>query len=103
MDQTTQQNAAMVEQSTAASHALAQEARQLVQLVSRFSIGERGGLAESRPAARPAAATTSHQPAANPVAAAQARVASFAAEHPPQTRGATALKSQPQADSWEEF
>ncbi len=41
MDQVTQQNAAMVEQSTAASHALAQESQDLVKLVGRFHIGER--------------------------------------------------------------
>ncbi len=38
MDQTTQQNAAMVEQSTAASAALAQEATRLRSLVSQFTI-----------------------------------------------------------------
>jgi len=38
MDQVTQQNAAMVEQSTAASHALAQEAGDLAALVQRFRI-----------------------------------------------------------------
>ena len=39
MDQMTQQNAAMVEQSTAASHSLAQEAEELGRLVSRFDVG----------------------------------------------------------------
>ena len=39
MDQVTQQNAAMVEQSTAASHALAQETDALVRLTSRFQVG----------------------------------------------------------------
>jgi methyl-accepting chemotaxis protein len=39
MDQTTQQNAAMVEESTAASHGLAGEAEELARLVGRFSIG----------------------------------------------------------------
>jgi methyl-accepting chemotaxis protein len=38
MDQVTQQNAAMVEQSTAASHALAQESATLTALVQRFSL-----------------------------------------------------------------
>ena len=38
MDQVTQQNAAMVEQSTAASHSLAQEAEELGRLTSRFQI-----------------------------------------------------------------
>ncbi len=57
MDQVTQQNAAMVEQSTAASHSLAGEADTLTSLVSRFRVGH----------------------AANPVAAQQERVANFAA------------------------
>ena len=39
MDQTTQQNAAMVEQSTAASSALAQEAARLRDLIARFTLG----------------------------------------------------------------
>ncbi len=40
MDQVTQQNAAMTEQSTAASHSLAAEAEELDVLVGRFSLGE---------------------------------------------------------------
>ncbi len=40
MDQMTQQNAAMVEQSTAASHSLAQETANLVRLTGRFQIGD---------------------------------------------------------------
>ncbi len=39
MDQVTQQNAAMVEQSTAASHALAREAEGLSDLTGRFEVG----------------------------------------------------------------
>jgi methyl-accepting chemotaxis protein len=40
MDQTTQQNAAMVEQSTAASASLAQEAQKLRELVSQFRLND---------------------------------------------------------------
>ena len=40
MDQVTQQNAAMVEESTAASHSLAEEAEELARLVGQFRIGE---------------------------------------------------------------
>jgi len=40
MDQFTQQNAAMVEETTATSHGLSHEAEQLVRLVSEFRIGE---------------------------------------------------------------
>ncbi|NQV80760.1 MAG: hypothetical protein HQ495_09410 [Alphaproteobacteria bacterium] len=39
MDEMTQQNAAMVEESTAAARALASEASQLLQLVSFFKTG----------------------------------------------------------------
>ena len=42
MDQVTQQNAAMVEQSTAASHSLAAEMAELVRLTERFQIGAVG-------------------------------------------------------------
>jgi methyl-accepting chemotaxis protein len=48
MDQVTQQNAAMVEQSTAASHGLATEAESLSELVGHFTIGhEAGGPAQA--------------------------------------------------------
>jgi methyl-accepting chemotaxis protein len=40
MDHVTQQNAAMVEESTAASFALASEAQQLAELIQRFEIGQ---------------------------------------------------------------
>jgi methyl-accepting chemotaxis protein len=43
MDQMTQQNAAMVEQTTAAAHALKGEAARLGELVQRFDIGPRPG------------------------------------------------------------
>ncbi|WP_297370361.1 methyl-accepting chemotaxis protein [Acidocella sp.] len=40
MDQVTQQNAAMVEQATAASHSLADEAQALEQFIARFRLGQ---------------------------------------------------------------
>jgi len=40
MDQVTQQNAAMVEEATAASHALTSEADTLARLIARFDVGE---------------------------------------------------------------
>jgi methyl-accepting chemotaxis protein len=53
MDKVTQQNAAMVEQTTAASHQLAREAEQLADLVGRFRISGQASAAprEHRPAA----------------------------------------------------
>ena len=40
MDRTTQQNAAMVEESTAAARSLASEADELAELVARFKMGD---------------------------------------------------------------
>ncbi|WP_158747248.1 methyl-accepting chemotaxis protein [Acidisphaera sp. L21] len=58
MDQVTQQNAAMVEQSTAASHSLSQEAEELSRLTGRFQIsgdtGEEHHAANVEPMRRPA-------------------------------------------------
>ena len=45
MDQTTQQNAAMVEESTAASHSLANEAMALRDMIGKFQVGETQGVA----------------------------------------------------------
>jgi methyl-accepting chemotaxis protein len=59
MDQVTQQNAAMVEESTAASHALRKEAEDLAKLVARFRVA-------------------APSPSAGGVAAQQQRVRSFA-------------------------
>ena len=54
MDQTTQQNAAMVEQSTAASQALAGEAEELGRLVGRFNVGSVRAAGEGRAGRRSA-------------------------------------------------
>jgi methyl-accepting chemotaxis protein len=43
MDQATQRNAAMVEQSTAASHAMAEEAAELAELIGQFQVQESAG------------------------------------------------------------
>ena len=42
MDQMTQQNAAMVEETTAASHALSQETTALSEMISQFKLGQTG-------------------------------------------------------------
>jgi len=89
MDQVTQQNAAMVEETTAASHSLNGEAEELGRLVARFSI--RGGRAAAGPA------HTAHK--SNPVAAAQKRIAAFAGK----SNAAVALKHQANEDEWESF
>lgn len=68
MDQGTQQNAAMVEQSTAASHSLAKEAASLNQLLSRFNLGETDGKSRSTApvTSAPRAVTAASKPAASP-------------------------------------
>ena len=71
MDQVTQQNAAMVEQATAAAAGLKSDAGELTRLVGQFQIGEGGGMI-GRP--QPARAGL-HAPALNPVGRAQARLA----------------------------
>ncbi len=58
MDQVTQQNAAMVEQATAASHSLASEASELASLVGEFQIGHRAPPAPPRAQPRSAAPKT---------------------------------------------
>ncbi|MBX5149057.1 methyl-accepting chemotaxis protein McpU [Rhizobium lentis] len=50
MDQGTQQNAAMVEEQTAASHGLAQEAAKLMRLLAQFKLGAQEALAVRRAA-----------------------------------------------------
>ena len=88
MDQVTQQNAAMVEQSTAAAHALNGEATELRRLMGDFRTG-----AETAPArARPQAAGPNSRPAASPPRRMAEKIrANFG--------GATQHKTQ----DWEEF
>ncbi len=45
LDQVTQQNAALVEQSAAAADSLSQQTRRLVDAVSRFKLGREDALA----------------------------------------------------------
>ncbi|WP_454847991.1 methyl-accepting chemotaxis protein [Rhizobium binxianense] len=91
MDQVTQQNAAMVEETTAASVTLNDEAQTLKALVSRFRISGQGNAAALRSAAQQMRA---------PAAAASApRAAPAPRRAVPQTHGSAALAQ----DSWEEF
>jgi methyl-accepting chemotaxis protein len=80
MDQVTQQNAAMVEQATAATHSLRGETERLAELVASFKLAARNGTPQARAtgaAYKPARGTTR-----------------------PQTQGALALK--PTSD-WQDF
>ncbi|WFU09705.1 methyl-accepting chemotaxis protein [Rhizobium sp. CB3090] len=64
MDQGTQQNAAMVEEQTAASHALAREAASLNELLHQFRLNDM-----PRESKRPAVVTAQSRPAASPARA----------------------------------
>jgi methyl-accepting chemotaxis protein len=88
MDQTTQQNAAMVEEATAASASLATEADRLRQLISQFQLGNAG---HDSPRA-PVTASAEHQPVASPARRMMKKVA-----------GALGMGGAKPADSWEEF
>ena len=103
MDQVVQQNAAMVEQSTAAAHSLKSETSELSRLMSRFQTGtaEVSGRssapaprasAPARPAPAPASAHS--RPAPSPARAMTRKIAA--------TFGANALKPADD-DGWEEF
>jgi methyl-accepting chemotaxis protein len=87
MDQGTQKNAAMVEQSTAASHGLAQQAGQLMQLMAQFKTDEGGHHASPRVAP----ATPAAQPQPSPARALGRKIANA-------FKGNTAV-----AAEWSEF
>ena len=93
LDQVTQQNAAMVEESTAASHALRQDAGELGQSLRRFRTSSASPLARNAGSTPP--------PAAETVSAQQERVKAFA------THGSAAVQvapqEQPSDDDWLEF
>lgn len=80
MDRMTQQNAAMVEESTAAARSLAEEARDLSQLVAQFRTGSESSGTVS------AISSTPRRKAA-----------------PPAVVGNLALKTEPSGDDWSEF
>ncbi|WP_422373368.1 methyl-accepting chemotaxis protein [Hoeflea sp.] len=89
IDQGTQQNAAMVEESTAASHSLAQEAASLFELIGQFKTGQHPGRA-----VRSTQATTAPRVLASRQASARP-----AAHRIPQSHGNAAVAM----ESWEEF
>nr|WP_314091260.1 methyl-accepting chemotaxis protein [uncultured Shinella sp.] len=76
MDQTTQQNAAMVEQSTAASASLATEAERLRQLVGQFQVGAASSRAAAPARAPVVAANATARPIASPARRMVGKIAS---------------------------
>lgn len=93
MDQVTQKNAAMVEETNAASHTLATDAENLTQLIQQFKIGE--GMSARR---IPREATSASQSRPSPARSLMGKVAgAFNGGSP-----AKATAS-PAGDNWEEF
>jgi hypothetical protein len=64
MDKGTQQNAAMVQEGTAAAESVTEQAKTMTELVERFNIGEMDEEEESRPRERAVRADTRRQPPA---------------------------------------
>ncbi|RYB01818.1 chemotaxis protein, partial [Lichenibacterium ramalinae] len=95
MDQVTQQNAAMVEESTAASRALASETEELMRLIGHFQVGEAAGRPARAP--RPTGPSLGRPAAARPAAALKVVGRGGAALMP------AALVTTPEAAAWEEF
>jgi methyl-accepting chemotaxis protein len=103
MDQVTQQNAAMVEEATAASSTLAGEADKLRNLIGRFQLGSTGqmsaGYGRSAPAGRSAPKPASSY--ASPVASPARKMVGKIAQAFTGRSGNTATAAA--ADTWEEF
>ncbi|MBP2548194.1 methyl-accepting chemotaxis protein [Neorhizobium galegae] len=109
MDQVTQRNAAMVEETSAATHKLSQEADGLFSLLSHFNIGEGGdaarrsfdaGPARPAPARAPAIHVADERaaPKASPARRIMGNLARAIGAAP-----AAAAAASPRGENWEEF
>ena len=99
MDQVTQQNAAMVEESTAASHSLAQEAEALQASVAQFRVG--AGSPVQASAERPALRPVRDSPAVTSAYGQRKPVIPMVQALKTIGRGGAARK--PESEGWEEF
>ena len=109
MDQVTQQNAAMVEEATAASHSLSQETAQLSDLIGQFKVGQAASSEPLRRELQKAAPHAFRQPAKAP-AGSKLRTAavnprSESASHPVRGTRKAVANGAASADpgDWQEF
>lgn len=104
LDHVTQQNAAMFEETTAASHALTSEADALVNAVSRFKING-AKVSASKPAANMTSSVSRAKdtPAPRPVATSVPLPKAAATAGMTNQNAALAMSSEIDADGWEEF
>jgi methyl-accepting chemotaxis protein len=107
MDEMTQRNGALVEETSASAQSLANQGRQLAELVSFFKLGNSPASAAVRPAPVAAPVTA---PAAKPVAPAAVKPVAAAAKAPPPTpkpaapaKPAPAVAPAKDDDDWQEF
>jgi len=114
MDQGTQQNAAMVEQQTAASHTLAAEADSLNTLLAQFRLGQGSAAAPASAQTMRRTAAPSVAPASRPVSRQPAPASSVHAPAPSPARAlagklgrafgmASAAPAEPVKQDWTEF
>jgi uncharacterized phage infection (PIP) family protein YhgE len=101
MDDVTQQNAALVEEASAAAQALTEQASNLTQLISRYRVGEgsadQAPHAAPRPAPSPAAAPAVERRAPNRPMTGKKRPAAVPAAPARAANGAAA------AEEWKDF
>ncbi len=109
LDQMTQQNAALVEQASAAAASMSEQAQRLAQVVSVFNVGAYAShaAAPTRRSARPAPAPAPRPVAAKPASKPLPPPAAKAAPAPAAARIATPPKPAAPAaggqDDWESF
>jgi len=110
LDQMTQQNAALVEESAAAAHSLREQAEQLTQVVAVFkvnAVGEQNTSVAGRAGAAPAPAavrSAGPRPAAKPISAtASPRLAAVRAPAPAAARSAPVCAKETADADWETF
>jgi hypothetical protein len=101
MDETTQQNAALVEQAAAASQAIVEQAQSLNEIISRYQVGEEPAAASASPVERRAPSRPwtagATPPAAKPVRTAAGAAAASKAAAPRKAANAGA------DTEWKEF
>lgn len=101
MDHVTQQNAAMVEETNAASHTLASDAENLGRLVGQFKVGEAGA---NSAASRPTPALPVSTPKPSPARQLLGKVAGAFSKNSGAPAARTTAKATATAtDQWEEF
>ena len=103
MDQSTQQNAAMVEETSAAARNLSTEVTALTEQSGRFRIGTDTPVRAVAPAPRAAAANAAPKPKAKPAATAETRAAAYRSpvKALPVANGSAAVARD--ADAWDAF